>query len=86
MNTRFTRDRRALFLNCFLGLLLFGAQPLLLFAFQNAGSQQTQAEPRTFGGTFETLQPARNEMSFVVANTAVFGICYALGWKMPSMY
>jgi hypothetical protein len=62
MNTRFTRDRTPLFLKCFLGLLLYGAQPLMLFAFQNAGSQQAQAEPRTFGGTFETLQPAQQRL------------------------
>ncbi len=62
MNTRFTLERKTASLKCFLGLLLYGAQPLLLFAFQNPGSQQAQAEPRTFGGTFDTLKPAQQRL------------------------
>jgi hypothetical protein len=61
MNTSFTHDRTRFFLKCFLCLLLYGAQPLLL-AFQNPNSQQAQAESRSFGGNFNTLQPAQQQL------------------------
>src|SRR5262245_45703756 len=46
-------------LKCLLWMLLCAACPLTLLGFQNPGSQQAQAEPHSFGGTFKTLQSAQ---------------------------
>jgi hypothetical protein len=46
----------------FLCLLLLGVQSLLLFASQKPGDQPVRAEPRSFGGTFKTLQPAQQRL------------------------
>jgi hypothetical protein len=62
MNNGPTLNRKTASLACFLCLLLYGAQESLLFAFQNPDSQKAQAEPRTFGGTFDTLKPAQQRL------------------------
>jgi hypothetical protein len=64
MNTSLTLKRKTTVLQwkCFLCLLLFAVQPLLLFASQKPGDQPAGAEPRSFGGTFKTLQPAQQQL------------------------
>src|SRR4030095_2887339 len=63
MNTILTLEKKTSVLQwkSFLCLLLFGAQTLLLFASQKA-ADQARAEPRSFGGTFKTLQPAQQRL------------------------
>jgi hypothetical protein len=55
-------NRKTTSLKCLLCMLLCGASALPLLGFQNPGSQQAQAEPRSFGGTFKTLQPAQQRL------------------------
>ena len=61
MDARLILDRRHAVLKCFLCLLLYGAL-VPLFAFQQPGNPQAQPEPRSFGGTFNTLQPAQQRL------------------------
>ena len=63
MNTSLTLKGKTTVLQWkrFLCLLLYGAQTLLLFAFQNPGISQLGHEPRTFGGTFDTLNPLSSD-------------------------
>ena len=64
MNTSLTFQGKASVLRwkCFLCLLLFGVQTILPFASQKPGDQPAGAEPRSFGGTFKTLQPAQQQL------------------------
>src|SRR5678816_4075128 len=62
MKTCLILDRKTTSLKCLLWLLLCGASVLPLAGFQNPGSQQAQAEPHSFGGTFKTLQSAQQRL------------------------
>ncbi|HEU0006604.1 MAG TPA: hypothetical protein VFS12_11490 [Terriglobia bacterium] len=62
MNASPILARKTTSLKCLLWMLLCGASPLPLLGFQNPGSQQAQAEPHSFGGTFKTLQPAQQRL------------------------
>ena len=61
MDARLVLDGRQAALKCFLCLLLNGAL-LPLLAFQKPGNPQVQPEPRSFGGTFNTLQPGQQRL------------------------
>ena len=62
MNTRSILDRKTTSLKCLLWMLLCGVSVLPLAGFQNPGSQQAQGEPRSFGGTFKTLQSPQQRL------------------------
>ena len=63
MNGSLTLKRKTILLQCksLFWLLLFAVQPLFVFAIQKPGGKQTPTEPRSFGGTFKTLQPPSSD-------------------------